>query len=540
MTNPITCNLGYLINTCNQLIDKINSQSTSPKKFKPLESKDISLSKIMDWGSEYDLSSITPPNYNMDSWIMLGDYNFYITLQPAFWNVSNLNKDFFHKIKNDLNQSVAALISLPANFLSVSERFSIAIIYPGVINSNNDELLINTTAGYKPVNKKVFFGELNSTDDIEIIINNFLHENDTNTLSKGFFDTPENFKGFSYYSNQEKIKNISSDYKNFKNYKLDEIAEIVSVSSGSKHKDFNNSIYIPNIGPTPCKDSIDRLTLKHQNYFQCRIDPKYALNKYVVNYLNSPIGRLNRHSLFSGEAIKFITKKNISNLEIPIPEQKLQANINEFHSRLHLIKERMKVFEENIILNPLSEEETKKQLDKVAEIFGTLSAPEKVKALVAGGETRTVEFKETYSLCLKTNQKVVGVMESSLKTIAAFLNSDGGDLLIGISDDGEIKGIENELNKFDKDSIDNFLKRFRNNLVKYFGKGIYPLIDQKIVNVDGKIIFQITCIPTSDPVFMDEDKFFVRTNPATDSLTGKKQYEYIENRKKVFVNISKD
>ena len=60
------------------------------------------------------------------------------------------------------------------------------------------------------------------------------------------------------------------------------------------------------------------------------------------------------------------------------------------------------------------------------------------------------------------------------------------------------------------------------------------------LNINDKKVLQISCVATSEPIFMQEDKFYVRTNPATDSLTGKKQYEYIENRKKVFVSVLKD
>ncbi len=36
------------------------------------------------------------------------------------------------------------------------------------------------------------------------------------------------------------------------------------------------------------------------------------------------------------------------------------------------------------------------------------------------------------------------VTHAALKTIAAFLNTEGGDLLIGVADDGSIVGIERD------------------------------------------------------------------------------------------------
>ena len=58
----------------------------------------------------------------------------------------------------------------------------------------------------------------------------------------------------------------------------------------------------------------------------------------------------------------------------------------------------------------------------------------KLEKQISNGESKTLEFKETLSLDLKNQVKEKGIELSSLKTITGFLNSDGGDLLIGIND----------------------------------------------------------------------------------------------------------
>src|SRR5438132_7155107 len=55
----------------------------------------------------------------------------------------------------------------------------------------------------------------------------------------------------------------------------------------------------------------------------------------------------------------------------------------------------------------------------------------KLKELIARGETDFVELK-------KSTGQLFGVME----TICAFLNGDGGVVLIGVTDDGKIIGQE--------------------------------------------------------------------------------------------------
>jgi hypothetical protein len=57
--------------------------------------------------------------------------------------------------------------------------------------------------------------------------------------------------------------------------------------------------------------------------------------------------------------------------------------------------------------------------------------------LVKRGESKTLEFKSTLRWSLKEDrQDDKGVTHAVLRTIAAFLNTEGGDLLIGVADDG--------------------------------------------------------------------------------------------------------
>lgn len=55
--------------------------------------------------------------------------------------------------------------------------------------------------------------------------------------------------------------------------------------------------------------------------------------------------------------------------------------------------------------------------------------PEQIKALVAKGESETLEFK------LSTGRR-----SDAMKTVCAMLNQRGGHVLFGVSPEGEIKG----------------------------------------------------------------------------------------------------
>ena len=63
--------------------------------------------------------------------------------------------------------------------------------------------------------------------------------------------------------------------------------------------------------------------------------------------------------------------------------------------------------------------------------IGGLSDADHVMSMAREGESATVEFKETFSLDIKKGTKEKYIELSALKTVAAFLNTGGGFLLVG-------------------------------------------------------------------------------------------------------------
>lgn len=155
-----------------------------------------------------------------------------------------------------------------------------------------------------------------------------------------------------------------------------------------------------------------------------------------------------------------------------------------------------------------------------------LSEEDMILSLIRKGENKTIEFKETFFKNTRTGQKDQEIQKASLKNIVGFLNSDGGNLLVGIADDGSIKGIEDDFFV----SLDKYKLNFKNALHSKVGAEYYPLIDFELITIQGKLILKVECKPSHEPCFYDENEFYVRTNPATDRLEGRKQHEYIRER----------
>ena len=106
------------------------------------------------------------------------------------------------------------------------------------------------------------------------------------------------------------------------------------------------------------------------------------------------------------------------------------------------------------------------------------------------------------------------------------MNTNGGILLVGISDKGEILGLVNDGFK----SNDDILKYVKNLIKRDLGPEYYDLIDYRIIEIQNTNILQFKCKKSQKPVFLGkEEEFYIRINPATDKLSGKKQYEYIQN-----------
>jgi len=157
----------------------------------------------------------------------------------------------------------------------------------------------------------------------------------------------------------------------------------------------------------------------------------------------------------------------------------------------------------------------------------TMKSPDTIKNLILSGENEQVEFKSTLRTNLHTKTYDKQMEYEILKTITAFLNTDGGTLLIGVSDNGKILGIEKEGYK----TIDKFFQHYSNLIQNHIGNEYRPLINSTIIPIDDKNILKIDCFPSDKEVFItieNEQYFYVRIGPASVKLTGKSLLDYVK------------
>jgi len=152
-----------------------------------------------------------------------------------------------------------------------------------------------------------------------------------------------------------------------------------------------------------------------------------------------------------------------------------------------------------------------------------------IEDIMKMGENEKVEFKSTLRWNIYAERNDKEIEHSVLKTIAAFLNTDGGILLIGVNDQGEPLGLE-------KDGFENNdkLQLHLVNLVKdKMGSKYTRFFDMYLEEIENKDILKINCRPSLIPVYLkhnNEEKFYVRMGPATSELQVSEIHEYIKER----------
>jgi type I restriction-modification system DNA methylase subunit len=148
-----------------------------------------------------------------------------------------------------------------------------------------------------------------------------------------------------------------------------------------------------------------------------------------------------------------------------------------------------------------------------------------ILSLIAQGEGSKLEFKETLRVDIKTNTKNKDVLLASLKNITAFLNTDGGTLLIGVSDNLEIKGLEPDYTVGkgkNKDGFENNLRQIMESKITP-----YPLHPNKVLVMvefftlpEGEICqVEVKPLDLSEIAYL-EGKIFIRDGNRTKELKG--------------------
>ncbi len=161
---------------------------------------------------------------------------------------------------------------------------------------------------------------------------------------------------------------------------------------------------------------------------------------------------------------------------------------------------------------------------------------------IHSGESEVIEFKSSLRWSYKENRKDKFLPFSVIKTVAAFLNTNGGNLLIGVNEDNEtnkseIIGLKNDYSTLQKKNNDGFEIL----LSDYFRDSLSSTVDVKkniritFESVDDVEVCIVNVLKSSKPVtvnFKTENRefrgaFFRRDGRSTIELTAEEVIKYV-------------
>ena len=167
---------------------------------------------------------------------------------------------------------------------------------------------------------------------------------------------------------------------------------------------------------------------------------------------------------------------------------------------------------------------------EAGSVLDSENTEEQIRGLIAAGENRRVEFKSTLRMNLHSKKPGKEIELAWLKGVAAFLNTEGGTLLLGVTDAGEITGLERDV--FEND--DKCRLHFKNLIAAHLGADLSKYIHFELLPLEGKTIGVVLCARAAEPVFLkdgNKEHFYIRNGPSSDELPVSKALSYIKHRK---------
>lgn len=153
-----------------------------------------------------------------------------------------------------------------------------------------------------------------------------------------------------------------------------------------------------------------------------------------------------------------------------------------------------------------------------------------LSALIRAGESETLEFKQTLRWDTEQQRTNKALELAVVKTLAGFLNTKGGTLLIGISDDGALFGIEQDCSTLKHPDRDGFEQYVIQLMARQCGTDVCPLVHLLFHPIEKHEIARIYVEPAPHPVYVASNSrnfFYIRTGNGTRALEVDEALSYI-------------
>ncbi|GAB2802779.1 hypothetical protein GCM10027275_56310 [Rhabdobacter roseus] len=162
-------------------------------------------------------------------------------------------------------------------------------------------------------------------------------------------------------------------------------------------------------------------------------------------------------------------------------------------------------------------------------------------AQIQRGETKHVEFKSTLLYDIKQDRETYVVKHSILKTLAGFANAEGGNLLIGVTDEGQLYGLTKDYALLGAATAlpaarqDSFRQRLDALIQEAFGDAFFALLDVAFVELQGRDVCVVSVRPSEVPYLLynaekKSQQFYIRRLSSSKELTPREREIYEQHR----------
>ncbi len=171
------------------------------------------------------------------------------------------------------------------------------------------------------------------------------------------------------------------------------------------------------------------------------------------------------------------------------------------------------------------------QLGLITLVFiKSLNEEKSIEEIIKSGEHEKLEFKTSLRWDVKRDTVNRELEKAVMKTVAAFLNSDGGHLLIGVDDGGQPVGLENDIATLVKQDADGFENHFNNIFNSMIGPEFRRFVKLRFDNIGGKTVCSVNIEPGRKPAYLktgDGENFYIRTGNVSTPLKMSEVATYI-------------
>ncbi len=168
--------------------------------------------------------------------------------------------------------------------------------------------------------------------------------------------------------------------------------------------------------------------------------------------------------------------------------------------------------------------------------FVVSPAPGKgVQRIIVRGESHETEFKSALRWDFQQEKRNPDIEIAIAKTIVGFMNAEGGVLLIGVGDAGQIIGIESDLKTLSSQTTEAFYRALVQVVENHIGKEYAPLVKADFEPVDGKTVCLVRINKSRGAAYLrigGNPVFFVRIGNSTRPMNTEEALRYISDYRK--------